>query len=284
MGLIVYWCRRAAVAACLSLVPLVETASGGITFPATGTSAAGNAVSFAATLAISGSTLTVTLDNTSPVNSTAAADVLSSFYFDILSGTTRPTLNYIGGSGFLWQVRSGTTDLPYSYTPQTYTQTSGTLSNIRAVNNGDASWQFKTMDATAAPQLGFGIGTVGNSGFGPNNGFTPSIVGTGNTMINFAIYRGGDIDPTGVLNNRFLVKNTATFTFTGLSGYTEANIVDKVVFGLGTSPDSTLTVSVPEPATYALIVAAAIAVVARRAVRFVRPHKSRAGQVPQKVR
>jgi hypothetical protein len=140
------------------------------------------------------------------------------------------------------------------------------------------------MDATAAPQLGFGIGTVGNSGFGPNNGFTPSIVGTGNTMINFAIYRGGDIDPTGVLNNRFLVKNTATFTFTGLSGYTEANIVDKVVFGLGTSPDSTLTVSVPEPATYALIVAAAIAVVARRAVRFVRPHKSRAGQVPQKVR
>lgn len=250
------------------LVSLVQSASAGIVFPVSGTSAAGNPVSFSATLAISGSTLTVQLDNTSPVNSTDAADVLTSVYFDILSGTSRPTLNYTGASGFLFLARSGTTDLPYYYSPQTYTQISGSASNIRAVNNGDASWQFKTMDATAAPQLGFGIGTVGNSGFGPNNGFTPQIVGPpGNTMINFAIYRGGDIDPNGVLNNKYLVKNTATFTFTGVSGYTEANIVDTVVFGLGTNPDSTLTVSLPEPSTYCLSALAAAALVVRRVMR-----------------
>jgi hypothetical protein len=70
-----------------------------------------------------------------------------------------------------------------------------------------------------------------------------------------------------VLKNKYLVKNTATFTFTGLTGYTEANIVDKVVFGLGTSPDSTLTVSVPEPGGCALVAAAAAALAARRALR-----------------
>jgi hypothetical protein len=262
------WCRRAALATTLfiAIASLTDRALGGIVFPVSGTSAAGNPVSFAATLAISGSTLTVQLDNTSPVNSTDAADVLTSVYFDILSGTNRPTLNYTSASGSLFLVRSGTTDLPYYYTPQTYTQVSGSMSNIRAVNNGDNSWQFRTMNASSSPQLGFGIGTVGNSALSPN-GFTPQIVGQGNTMINFAIYRGGDIDPNGVLKNKYLVKNTATFTFTGLTGYTEANIVDKVVFGLGTSPDSTLTVSVPEPGGCALVAAAAAALAARRALR-----------------
>ena len=262
------WCRRAALATTLfiAIASLTDRALGGIVFPVSGTSAAGNPVSFAATLAISGSTLTVQLDNTSPVNSTDAADVLTSVYFDILSGTNRPTLNYTSASGSLFLVRSGTTDLPYYYTPQTYTQVSGSMSNIRAVNNGDNSWQFRTMNASSSPQLGFGIGTVGNSALSPN-GFTPQIVGQGNTMINFAIYRGGDIDPNGVLNNKYLVKNTATFTFTGVAGYTEANIVDRVVFGLGTSPDSTLTVSVPEPGGCALVAAAAAALAARRALR-----------------
>jgi hypothetical protein len=102
------------------------------------------------------------------------------------------------------------------------------------------------MNATTNPFLGFGIGTVGNNTLTPN-GFTTSVVGTGNTMINFGIYKGGDINPVGVLDGKYLVKNTATFTFTGLTGYSEADIVDTFTFGLGTSPDSTLTVSMPEP-------------------------------------
>ena len=261
---IVPWCRRAALTmtltmtACIAIVSLTDRALGSIVFPVSGTSAAGNPVSFAATLAMAGNTLTVQLDNTSPVNSVDAADILTSFYFDIVSGTNRPTLSYASASGFLYLVRSGTTDLPYSYTPQTFTQGSGTASNIRAVNNGDNSWQFRTMAAASPPNLGFGIGTVGNSTFSPN-GFTPQIVGQGNTMINFGIYRGGDVDPKGVLNNKYLVKNTATFTFNGVAGYTEANIVDKVVFGLGTTPDSTLTVSLPEPGACALLASAVAA-------------------------
>lgn len=274
-------CRRHAVlAACGVIASFAGTAFGGVVFPVSGTSALGNPVSFAATLSITGDTLTVQLDNTSPGNSTAAADVLGSFYFDILSGTSRPTLTYAAASGFLFQVRSGTTDLPYFYTPQTYTQASGSASNLRAVNNGDGSWQFRVMSPAASPNLGFGIGTVGNSGLSPN-GFTPSVVGQGNAAINFAIYRGGDIDPTGVLDNKYLVKNTATFTFTGVSGYTEAHIVDRVVFGLGTGPDSTLTVSVPEPGASVFPLAAAAMAAAARVLCRVR---SRGGMGPSWAR
>jgi len=272
-------CRRAALimTAWIAIASLEDRALGGIVFPASGTSAAGNPVSFAATLSITGNTLSIRLDNTSPVDSTDAADVLASFYFDIVSGTSRPTLTYQSASGFLYLVKSGTNDLPYFYTPQTFTQASGTASDIRALNNGDNSWQFRTMSVASQPNLGFGIGTVGNSVFSPN-GFTPKVVGQGNTMINFAIYRGGDIDPNGVLNDRYLVKNTATFTFTGVGGYTEANIVDKVVFGLGTGPDSTLAVSLPEPGGCGLLAAAAAVLAARRALRRDDSMRRRAGQ------
>ncbi|MGB8853989.1 MAG: XDD4 family exosortase-dependent surface protein [Pirellulales bacterium] len=279
MNSFVWGYARAVTVFCVVMVSLLQNASASIVFPVSGTSAAGNPVSFSATLAISGSTLTVQLDNTSPVNSTDATDVLTSFYFDILSGTNRPTLNYTSASGSLFLVRSGTTDLPYSYTPQTFTQVSGSLSDIRAVNNGDNSWQFRTMNASVAPQLGFGIGTVGNNTFSPN-GFTTQIVGQGNTMINFAIYRGGDINPNGVLNNKYLVKNTATFTFTGLTGYTEANIVDKVVFGLGTTPDSTLTVSLPEPGALALAAVGTVLLAAGRTLRRARPSGCAAHVLP----
>lgn len=266
MNLVVCWCRRAALATCVALVSLVQSASASIVYTASGTSTAGIPVSFTATLTMSGSTLTITLDNTSPVNSTYPADVLTSFYFDILSGTNRPSLHYTAASGSLFLVRSGTTDLPYYYTPQTYTQVSGSLSDIRAVNANDNSWQFRTMNEAASPYLGFGIGTVGNNSFSPN-GFTPLIV----DQLDFAIYRGGDIDPKGALDQRYLVKNTATFTFTGVSGYTEVNFVDKVVFGLGTQPDSTFTVSLPEPGTFFLVAAATVALAAGRTLRRARP-------------
>lgn len=101
---------------------------------------------------MAGYNLTIPLDNTSPRGSTDAADVLTSFYFDILNGTSRPTL-----------------------------------------------------------------------------------------------------------------------TYTGVSGYTEANIVDKVVFGLGTTPDASFTVSVPEPGTCALLATVAAALVAWRSRRGNRP-------------
>lgn len=222
-----------------------------VVFPASGTSSSGHPVSFEASLEISGNTLTLELKNTSPGNSIDASDVLSSFYFDITNGTSRPSLTLQSGSGFVYQVRRNTGDLPYFYTPQTFTQVGGIPSDLVAVVAGDKSWQFRGMNTAAAPQLGFGIGTVGNSGLSPN-GFTPAVVGPpGNAMIDFAIFKGGDIDPVGVLDNRYLVRNLATFVFAGVGGYSEAEIVDRVVFGLGTAPDSTITVSVPEPAALA---------------------------------
>lgn len=258
-------CLRVALAIGLAVSAFARHADAGLIFPVSG-SAAGSPVSFLATMTIAGDTLTVQLDNTSPVATSAAAQVLTSFYFDILSGTSRPTLNYTGGSGFLYLVRSGTTDLPYLYTPQTFTPGSGTASDLRALNNGDQSWQFRVMTAASAPNLGFGIGTAANSTLSPN-GFTPAIVGQGNTMINFGIYRGGDIEPTGVLDGRYLVRNSATFTFTGVTGYSESNIVDKVVFGLGTTPDGTFTVSLAEPGTWTMVAPAAVAVAVGAAVR-----------------
>jgi hypothetical protein len=232
-------------------------ASGSVIFSGSGKSAAGTLVAFQAMLTISGSTgddLTITLANTSPVDSRYADDVLSSFYFDIASGTTRPALSYASASGTVYQVRRGTTDVPTYYTPQTFTANSCSASNLRAVNNGDQTWQFRNMNQQASPFLGFGIGTVGNSNepIASGNGFTPSIVGNGNSMINFSIYRGGDIDPQGQLNLKYLVRNTATFKFTGVSGYTEAAIAKKAMFGLGTGPDSTLFVAVPEPSGFAI--------------------------------
>jgi hypothetical protein len=226
---------------------LTACSSAAVVFPGSGTSALGRPVSFSASFAIAGDTLTLDLSNTSPTDTTDAADVLSSFYFDIASGTNRPLLTYVSGSGFVYLVTNGSPDMPYVYKPQTYTAGSGTASNLKAVNNGDATWQFRVMDTGSSPNLGFGIGTVGNSALSPN-GFTPGVVGpAGTAMINFSIYKGANINPAGLLNYRFLVKDTARFTFSGVTGFTEADIVDKVVFGLGTAPDSTITVSMPEP-------------------------------------
>lgn len=235
----------AAVITAVALVAIVAPARGAVVFDASGTSRVGNPVAFRATLAISGTTLTVELENRSPVNSVAADDLLTSFYFDIVSGTNRPALVLTSGSGFVWQVRANANDLEYRYIPQTFTQVSGSLSNLKAVNNGDATWEFRAMNAATSPFLGFGIGTAGNNGLSPN-GFTPAIVGPpGNGMINFGIYKGGDIDPTGVLDQKYVVKNKATFWFGGVGGFTEAQIGTDVTFGLGTAPDS--TISLPEP-------------------------------------
>jgi hypothetical protein len=240
---------------CLLVVSIVSVLGaprthGAISFPGSGTSALGHPVSFLATFEIASGILTLDLENTSPYT-TDAADTLTSFYFDIASGTNRPSLSYESGAGFTYLVRSGTTDEPLYYNPLLSPPAqfvSGIESNLKAVNDNDMTWQFRTMNTGSSPFLRFGIGTVGNSGFSPN-GFTPSIVGpSGNAMINFAIYSGGDINPNGVLNYKYLVKNKATFMFSGLGDFTTADILDNVVFGLGTGPDSTITVSLPEPA------------------------------------
>lgn len=255
--------------AVLALVCFLTTsvpASATLVLSGTGTSAVGNPLAVSAEMTIVGDTLTLVLKNDSPVASTAAADVLSSFYFDIVNNGNRPTLSLASGAGLVWQVRANAPDLPYNYTPPAiaggdgdYVEATGSvshsLSDLAATKANDRTWQFRAMDLSLAPFEGFGLGTVGNSLFSPN-GFDPAIVGPpGDDQIAFGIYRDlvGDIEPVGKpMQDQFLVRNQATFTFSGVNGFTEADIVP-ATFGFGTGPDS--TIAVPEPGTGTLSLA-----------------------------
>jgi hypothetical protein len=90
----------------------------------------------------------------------------------------------------------------------------------------------------------FGIRTAGNSDLSPNN-FNGNIVGG----FDYGIY-AGDIS-TQNLDGALLVNGTATFLFGGLSGFSEADLADLVVFGFGTQPE--LMVTAPEPGTFAMV-------------------------------
>ena len=219
----------------------VPAARATVTFTYSGTSSIGTPVSFEADLTLASGKLTVQLFNNSPTNSLGPNDALGSFYFDIVgAGNTRPTLTYSSAVGDVYLGSRTSTD-----TLQTHN------ANLMAVNDGDDTWQFQTMSPTSNPFLGFGIGTVGNNGITPNN-FQGSIVGG----VDYAIYRNEVI--TQNLDDKLLVKNTATFKFTGLAGFTESDIAHSVAFGLGTAPDSIHFVTVPEPSSVSLAMAGII--------------------------
>jgi hypothetical protein len=233
----------ACAAGCLAL-----PVQGAIVVEAAGTSAAGNPVAFRATLAITGDELSIDLENISPVITRAPADVLSSFYFDIVRGGLRPTtLAYASAAGQVVEVRSKGPDQPVIYTPPVTAGGKGTvvsglgLSDLMATKRGDFTWQFRQFDPAYEPLAGFGLGTVGNSDLKPSN-FDPKIV----DQNDFTIFRGADLEPTGNLPGRLLVQDRARFTFCGAKGWSEADIAPRFTFGLGTSPDSTIMV-VSEP-------------------------------------
>ena len=228
-----------------------------------------HAVSAQATLSISGSTLSLVLANTSVNDTTDPADALSSFYFDIAKGGLRPTLAYQSADGPLFKLRADAPDQPYHYTPPAKAGGAGTftpgagVSDLRALKAGDETWQFRAMNPATLPFLGFGIGTVGNSGL-PGNGFDTNLVGKGNSMIDFAISHGDNIQPNGNLKNAYLLHNsgTFTFTFTGTNRWSEADIRHEAVFGFGTQPEGRIVVA-PEPSAYALALLGAAALACR---------------------
>jgi hypothetical protein len=229
------------------VVLCLPSAEATLLIEASGLSSTGQIVAFEAGMTLAGDQLVIRLANVSPVDSRAAADVLSSFYFDIVRGGSRPTLVLDEARGFVFRVWGDRADEPEYYTPQTYLKESDRLSDLVARADGDASWILGPMDAASQPFLGYGLGTVGNSGLAPNS-FNPHIVGPpGKHMIDFAIYAGIDIDPVGVLNGSHLVQQGIEFRFTGVAGYAETDIVDLFAFGMGTGPDSVITISMPEP-------------------------------------
>jgi hypothetical protein len=200
-----------------------------VTYTASGSSATGRPVSYSADLTISGDWLTVQLFNTSTVPSADPADLLSSFFFDIADSGNRPTLTFVSAVGDVWRTQMSLPDVL-----QTANQ------NLKVVVAGD-SWEYRSLDETQNPFFSFGIGTVGNSGLAPNN-FHGNIV----DGLTYSIY-AGDI-MTRNLDDLSLVKDTATFTFSGVSGFTEADIGPTSMFGLGSGPDSLMVgVPVPEP-------------------------------------
>jgi hypothetical protein len=196
--------------------------------------------SFQADLTISGDNLTVVLSNNSmslipPSPTLNPNDLLTSFYFEIIDGlNNRPTLTYVSASGDVYLGDQNNVD-----------PLSAAGANLKAVIAGDDTWQFRqglTMQF-GNDVLSFGMGTAGNNSLSPN-GFMGNIV----DGLDYGIY-AGDIT-TANLDGKLLVKGPATFNFTGVSGYTEADFSDEALFGLGTQPDS--TAFVPEPGTFAL--------------------------------
>lgn len=203
--------------------------------------------------------LDITLINTSTVPTRYPADVLTSFYFDICKpgrgGTMiSPPLGYVSAVGRVFQVQSGTgNDIPAVYFPPLPPSTTGTFfqplpgtSDLRALNDGANTWQFKMMDTGSAPFYQYGVGTVGNSTSGttgyvwsPNN-FEAQKVGQGE----FGIYSGESPTLQNQLENRYLVSGSITFRFSGVNGFGDECIKD-AMFGFGTSPDA--VINLPEP-------------------------------------
>jgi hypothetical protein len=88
------------------------------------------------------------------------------------------------------------------------------------------------------------------------NGFDGNVV----DGVDFAIYKG-EITTQSLVNPDHLVKDMATFTFTGVWGFMEADIEPSFAFGLGTAPDSLL---VPESTTIVLLGLSTLALLRKR--------------------
>lgn len=230
-----------AVASVLLLIPSLAS---GVNFTFEGTTPDTLVdVRFTADLSITGDNLTITLTNDSLNHANGASptsnpnDLLTSFYFDVFNGSSRPTLLYTGAAGDVCLTDKDSLDDCSVIDKE---------ANLRAFVANDNTWQFRD-SLTFQPgteTLSFGLGTAGNNLLTPNN-FQGNIV----DGMDYGIY-AGDVT-TANLNNRLLVNETITFTFSGATGFTDADISEEVMFGLGTQPDSTGLV--PEPATNLLL-------------------------------
>ena len=194
---------------------------------------------------ITGDTLTLVLKNESEP-SDSKRDLLTSFYFDIVDDSgNRPTLTYLSAIGDVYEGDRNDPDL---------LEEAG--KNLVADSAGDETWQFKEglELLTGATTLSFGVGTAGSHKHKYKesaNGFDKDIV----NRTEYGIYSGDVL--TCELDGESLVKTSATFSFSGLVGFTEADIAEVALFGLGKKPHKTALEStgvVPEP-THGLLLA-----------------------------
>jgi hypothetical protein len=221
-------------------------------------------VRFTADLTIVGDTLTIVLTNDSLNHTNGSSpslnpnDLLTSFYFDIFNGTSRPTLTpgtnpatspYTGATGNVCLTFKLALD------DCSVVDKEG---DLRAFVAGDDTWQFRDgldWQVGSSLPLTFGMGTAGNATFaggedvigGGGNGFGGNIV----DGFDYGLYAGDAT--TANLNDDLLTTGSITFTWSDptLEGFTDADIVDQALFGLGTKPDSFGLV--PEPGTGLLL-------------------------------
>jgi hypothetical protein len=256
--------------ACVALASFASIAGAGITYRWSGSPAqpGGSPVSLQADLSISGDTLTVVLANTTPSRSgvsgsTVRADLLSSFYFDIGNGSGRPTLSSFGASGDVWHVHNKAGDVDMGSESISYS------------NTGRGGWVFESWrdwgsEGPLSGMFGFGLGTVGNNGSSviPRDSvwnFPGNRVGG----LDYSIYGSGEVNTNKTsLNDLLLVQGMATFTFRGISGWTEAD-VGQVAFGLGAGPDRFETVVVHSPLPGSVLLGVfAVGLAARKLRKF----------------
>jgi hypothetical protein len=207
-----------------------------------GTSDIPNDVRFTADLSITGDTLTLVLTNDSLNHTNGASpsaapdDLLTSFYFDVFDGVNRPTLTYETATGDVFLTDKDLTD----------TDVVDKEADLRAFVAGDNTWEFKDNFSLSFGDdtLTFGVGTAGNNNLIGNN-FMGNVV----DGMDYGLY--ADDVTTSNLDNLLLTTGSITYTWSGATGYTDADISDEAVFGLGTKPDS--TGFVPEPGTALLL-------------------------------
>ena len=246
--------RRAALGTILAVL-LLPTSSLGVSFTFEGTTPDTSIdVRFTADLTIAGDTLTLVLTNDSlnHVNGASPSlnpnDVLSSFYFDVFDGANRPTLTYASAVGDVCLTSMAGADDCSVVDKE---------ADLRAFVANDDTWQFRD-GLTYQPgseTLTFGVGTAGNNSLTPN-GFMGNIV----DGFDYGIYAGDATTPN--LNGDLLTTGSIIFTWSGATGFTDADISNQAVFGLGTQPDS--TGFVPEPSTGLLLAAGLLGLARRR--------------------
>jgi hypothetical protein len=191
-----------------------------------------------ADFALSGSTLTVTLTNTSTHDVLVPTDVLTGLGFHTTHTLTPVSASLNGSSVF--------------------------YGSLAAAGVG-AGWQYKS--GLSFHGFNSGISTVGFGIFGPDGNFaSPAVKVDG---LDYGILSAGDntaTGNTGVTGHGPLIKNSVQFTLTAASGFSLSELGNSVVFQYGTALSDTHfnPPPVPEPSTMAIAGLGALGFVAYR--------------------